>query len=168
MRSIKKRRIEVSNHAASRLGVAAAWLDSYAGDHEILVVGPTADAADDLYLRTVGSKGSSFGTKRLTLNGLATQIARAVLAESGCASASALSVVAVTARAIHALHADKQLAYFAPVATRPGFPIAVARTLEELRMNKVEVQAIARLARGGSDLATIAQAVEHELETSKL
>ncbi len=148
--------------------MAAAWLDSCAADSEMLVVCPTPQAADDLYLRAVNSKTSWFGIKRITLNALAARLARPVLAESGHASASSLSFIAVTARAIHSLETDAKLNYFAPVANRPGFPVAVGRTLEELRMNEVDVQAIARLARGGSDLATIAQAVEHDLDESKL
>jgi hypothetical protein len=134
----------------------------------MLIVGPTAEAADDLYLRAANSKGTWFGIKRFTLNGLAAHLARPMLAESGHASASGLSFIAVAARVIHTLQLDGKLSYFAPVADRPGFPVAVGRTLEELRMNEVDMQAIARLERGGSDLARIAQAVEQELDESKL
>ena len=168
MELIQKRRIEVSSDAATRLAVAAAWLDSYSSDSEILVIGPTAEANEDFLLHAADSRPAWFGIRHFTLNRLAAQLARPELANSGKASASALSFIAVVARAIHSLQSEAKLTYFAPVATRPGFPVAVARTLEELRMNDVEVQAIARLARGGSDLAAIARAVEHELEESKL
>jgi ATP-dependent helicase/nuclease subunit B len=168
MEPTRKIKIEVSCDAASRLAIAAEWLESYPAQTEILIVGPTAEAADDLYLRAANSKASWFGIKRFTLNALAARLARPVLAESGRASASALSFIAVVARAIHSLQLGGELSYFVPVVNRPGFPVAIARTLQELRMYEVEVQAIARLARGGRDLATIAQAVEHELDESKL
>ena len=168
MNPTQKRNIAVSCDAATRLAIAAEWLDSYTAHTEILIISPTAEAADDLYLRAANSKTSWFGIKRVTLNSFAARLARPILAESGHAPASSLSFVAVAARAIHSLQTDGKLSYFSPVANRPGFPVAVGRTLEELRMNRVDVQAIARLARGGSDLATIAQAVEHELHESKL
>lgn len=164
----QKRRIAVSCDAAARLAMASEWLESHQAQTEILIVGPTSEAADYLYLRAANSKASWFGIKRFTLNSLAARLARPVLAESAHASASALSFIAVAARAIHSLQLDGKLSYFAPVANRPGFPVAVGRTLEELRMNEVDVEAITRLARGGSDLATIARAVEHELDESKL
>ena len=44
---------------------------------------------------------------------------------------------AVAARAVHLVLAERGLTYFTSVADRPGFPLAVARTLEELRMNRV-------------------------------
>jgi hypothetical protein len=144
----RSKRIEVSSDAASRLAGAAGWLESYAADREILIVGPSAEAADDLYFRAANSKASWFGIKRFTLNALAAQLARPGLAESERASASALSFIAVTSRAIHSLNLDGKLSYFAPVANQPGFPVAIARTLQELRMNEVDVQAVMRLARG--------------------
>jgi RecB family exonuclease len=72
------------------------------------------------------------------------------------------------ARAIHSLQSQGKLTYFEPVATRPGFPIAVAKTLEELRMNEVDVDLIGKLDRGGRDLAEIANLVDGELKESKL
>jgi len=119
-------------------------------------------------MRIVDVAGSWFGIKRLTLNGLASRLAQGALAESAIAPASHLSFIAVVARAIHLLQSSSNFNYFAPVATKPGFPIAVAKTIEELRMNEVEAESIARLPRGGDDLAAIAKMVEHELDASKL
>src|SRR6267142_2305636 len=76
--------------------------------------------------------------------------------------------ISVVARSIHSLQSEGKLNYFEPVATRPGFPIAVAKTLEELRMNEVEPDSLALLTRGGKDLAAIASLVEQELKESKL
>jgi ATP-dependent helicase/nuclease subunit B len=168
MASIGRTGIEVSCDAETRLARAAAWLDYYPPATEILIVGPSAEAAEDLYLFIAGLKGAWFGISRFTLNALAAHLAGAALANSGLASASTLSFVAVVARAIHSLQSEGKLTYFAPVATRPGFPVAVARTLEELRMNEVDALAIERLSNGGGDLNAIAQAVDGELKGSKL
>lgn len=168
MEPTQKNRIEVSSDAATRLAIAAAWLHSYPSDTELIIVGPTAEAADDLYFRVANLRAAWFGIRRSTLNGLAAQLARPVLADSGRASASGLSFVALVARSIHSVQLAGALGYFAPVATRPGFPVAVARTIEELRMNEVALPVIERLAPGGGDLAAVAQAVELELEGSKL
>ena len=143
-------------------------MEKYAADAEILVIAHSAEAAADLHLSVVSSKGSWFGIKRFTLNVLASRLAQHAFAASATAPASNLSFTAVVARAIHSLQTESKLSYFAPVATSPGFPIAVAKTLEELRMNEVDPESLARLARGGKDLAAIASLVEQELKESKL
>ena len=91
-----------------------------------------------------------------------------MLAESGTAPATNLTFTAVVARAIHSLQSKSKLTYFAPVATKPGFPIAVAKTLAELRMNEVAAETLAQLSRGGKDLAAIAEQVDEELRAGKL
>lgn len=168
MEHTNAKRIEVSSDAAVRLRLAGEWLQDYPTDKEVVILAHSAEAANDFLMRTASARGASFGVRRFTLNGLAARLAQPVLAKSGAASASALSFVAVVARAIHSLQLDGKLTYFAPVAARPGFPVAAARTLGELRMNEVDVQSLERLARGGKDLAQITQAVEVELERSKL
>ncbi len=164
-----------------RLQVARDWIQAYPADAEILVIAHSTEAAADLHLSVVSSRGAWFGIKRFTINVLASRLAKNVLAASGTAPASNLSFTAVVARAIHSLQSDGKLNYFAPVATRPGFPIAVAKTLEELRMNESDparsfqagsplcvVESLARLARGGKDLSAIASLVDQELKESRL
>src|SRR5258705_914497 len=164
----KNRRIEVSADAANRVQFARDWIQSYPSDTEMLVLAHSVEAATDLYLGVISASGAWFGVKRLTLNGLASRLAQHARADSGTAPASNLSFTAVRARAIHSLHSDGKLKYFAPVATRPGFPIAVAKTLEEIRMNEVEPESLARLTRGGKDLAAIADLVDQELTQARL
>jgi ATP-dependent helicase/nuclease subunit B len=168
VRNESKRRIEVSSDAAIRVQIAREWVEAYPADTEILVLAHSVEAASDLHLSVVSSTGSSFGIKRFTLNVLASRLAQHTLADSATAPASALSFTAVVARAIHSLHSGGKLSYFAPVATRPGFPVAVAKTLEELRMNEVSSESLERLERGGRDLAAIAGLLEQELKQSKL
>src|SRR6185369_14876641 len=113
-------------------------------------------------------RGAAFGIKRVTLNFVASRLAQRVLAEASTAPATNLTFTAVVARAIHSLQSKTKLTYFAPVATKPGFPIAVAKTLAELRMNEVATETLARLSRGGKDLAAIAEQVDEELRAGKL
>ena len=160
--------LRVSNDANLRLQLAQEWIEAYSADTEILLVAHSREAADDLLLRVVQSRGAAFGIKRVTLNFIASRLAQRVLAEAGTAPATNLTFTAVVARAIHSLQSKSKLTYFAPVATKPGFPIAVAKTLAELRMNEVATEALARLSRGGKDLAAIAEQVDKELREGKL
>ena len=160
--------LRVSNDASLRLQIAQEWIESYPADTEILLVAHSREAADDLLLRVVQSRGAAFGIKRVTLNFVASRLAQRVLAEASTAPATNLTFTAVVARAIHSLQSKTKLTYFAPVATKPGFPIAVAKTLAELRMNEVATETLARLSRGGKDLAAIAEQVDEELRAGKL
>ena len=161
-------RIEVSSDAATRLRLAAEWLTAFSTDTETLVLAHSHEAASDFLLRSFTSRAASFGIRKFTLNGLASRLARHDFALSQRAPASPLSFRAVVARAVHQLYSKDRLPYFAPVATKPGFAVAVAKTLEELRMNDVKLEALERLDRGGEDLAALANAVEKELKDSRL
>jgi len=163
-----KSKIQVSSDAAVRLQIAQNWLQAYPADTEIIVLAQSAEAATDLHLSVVSARGASFGVKRFTLNTLASQLAQHALVASGLAPATNLSFTAVVARAIHSLQSEAKLTYFAPVAMRPGFSIAVAKTLAELRMNEVAPESLARLRRGGKDLAAIGALVDQELSAAKL
>jgi CRISPR/Cas system-associated exonuclease Cas4 (RecB family) len=148
--------------------IARDWIQTYPADTEVLVIAHSAEAATDLHLSVVSATGSWFGIKRFTLNVLASRLAQHALAASGIAPASSLSLTAVVARAIHSLETEGKLSYFEPVASRPGFPTAVVKTLQEVRMSEVEPDWLARLARGGKDLAAIAGLVDQQLREAKL
>src|SRR5262249_21295793 len=160
------RALVVASDAATRLAAAADWLAARPADAEVLLLGPTWEAADDLARAGAAAAGARFGTTRMTLDRLAARLATPALASTGRAPATRLSFVAGAARAVHRLGAG--LAYFAPVAARPGFPPAVARTLAELRMNGVPVDALKKLPHGGNDLAVLATALEEELADAGL
>jgi len=162
------RRIEVSWDAAVRQQIARDWMRAYPSFTEVLVIAHSSEATSDLQLQVVSSLGSWFGMKRFSLNALASRLAQSALVQRGTAPASNLSFTAVVTRAIHSLQSEGRLTYFAPVAMRPGFPIAATRTLEELRMNQVPTESVALLPRGGNDLAAIAELVNQELDRPKL
>lgn len=160
--------IEVSADAELRLSVAGDWIQTHSTNTELLVLSNSTESANDLHLTVVANRGVAFGVKRMTLNVLASRLAQRKLSEAGLTPATNLSFTAVVARAIHSLQSEAALTYFAPVATKPGFTIAVARTLAELRMNEVDSDALKKLSRGGVDLAAINDLVVEELNKANL
>jgi ATP-dependent helicase/nuclease subunit B len=154
--------------AAARVAAAGTWLRARGDDAEVLVVAPTWEACDDLVRHHLGASGARFGVVRLTLDRLAHRLAMPALARDGLAPASELGMAAVAARAVHRLHEARSFQFFAPVADRPGFPPAVARTIAELRMHDVGPAAMAALPHGGADLAALATAIAGELAAARL
>ena len=163
-----RKRVAVSSNTAARLRAAAQWTESHLNSTELLIVSHSIEAATNFCLSVASERDALFGTHRLTLNGLAARLAQRTLAQAETVPATALSFNGIVARAIYLLNAENKLTYFAPVATKPGFPIAVARTLEELRMNDVRTDVLDSLPRGGKDLGEIARIVEAELHDSKI
>ncbi len=145
----------MSASAATRVDAARAWLDAQPVAAEFLVIGASWDAADDLVRAAALAQGARFGTTRLTLGALAGILATPALAAAAQAPAGGMSLDAIAARAVHALAATESLGYFSPVARCPGFPRAVARTVEELRMAGVDAPAL----RAGGDVGAAMDAL---------
>ncbi|HEY2385732.1 MAG TPA: PD-(D/E)XK nuclease family protein [Candidatus Binatia bacterium] len=157
------RDVIVSPAAAERLARATTWMRQWPAAAEVLVVAASWEAADDFVRALALTDGARFGTARYTLATLAGVLATPALAAAGRVPLGGLSLDAVAARAVHALTADGDLGYFAPVAACPGFPRAVARTIDELRMHGVALEGLARLDGVGPALRELAAAVEREL-----
>src|SRR5882724_2781312 len=174
MPKLAKAKLIISHDSRARLEAAGEWLNVFPPDTEILVLSPSREAGDEFVRNAVAVEGTSgastarFGLLRLTLDRLAAPLAAPILAGNNRVPTTGLSLEALTARAVHLLVSKEKLSYFAPVAKRPGFARAVARTLDELRMNAVDIEAIRRLPRGGPDLAALAECVERELALAKL
>jgi len=168
MQQLPKARLVLSYDSATRLAVAAEWLNSYPPDAEILIVSPTREAGDEFVREAALKAGSRFGLTRFTLNHLAARLAASELARAGLVPASSLALTAVAARSIHLLYTAGNFSYFEPVAEKPGFPLAVGRTLEELRMNDADSKKIAGLPRGGADLAALNESVARELAEAQI
>ena len=166
MTDSKRRRLVVAPSNRARIEAASDWVASYPADAELLVIAATPEAGDEFVRTTVGA--ARFGIARSTLNRLASRLAAPVLVNRGRTPAPGLSFTAVVASAVHTLSSQEKLSYFAPVAKRPGFPIAVARTLRELRMNSGNADSVRSLDRGGEDLALLADYVERELQEKGL
>lgn len=162
------RRLVTARHAALRLAAGAQWLDGFPKDAEVVLVAPTLEAGDEVVRAAARRSGARFGLQRLTLGRLAGTLAEPVLAATSRVPASGLLLEAVVARVVHRLHAAGSLVHFGPVASFPGFPRAVARTLEELRLGGVVAESLTPLGDGGPELCAMALALEEELAAARL
>ena len=168
MQEPQQSRLIISHDSATRLSTAGEWLSNYSTDAAILIVSPTREAGDEFVRNAALKSGARFGLTRFTLNHLAASLAAMELARAGIVPASGLALTAVAARSIHLLHTAGDLSYFEPVAEKPGFPVAVARTLEELRMNDADAKSIKKLPRGGKDLARLSESIARELAEARI
>lgn len=168
MQEPPKTELIISHDSAVRLTAAAEWVTAFRPDTEILVLSASHEAGDEFVRQAALKAGARFGLARMTLERLAVNLAAPILARSGRVPTTSLSLEALTARAVHLLVSDEALSYFAPVAKRPGFPRAVARTLTELRMNAVDIEALRDLPRGGVDITALAECVDRELASAGL
>jgi CRISPR/Cas system-associated exonuclease Cas4 (RecB family) len=96
---------------------------------------------------------ATFGVQRLSLVQLAARTALAALANEGATPSTWLGTEAVAARTTFDAIKAGALQYFAPVAATPGFPRALARTLQELRLAGVSGHRLSPFAPSGPDLA---------------
>ncbi len=149
-------RVVESAAAAQRLAEARAFVEtcSARGD-DALLVGATRGAVDDLARSIAAEAGASLGLHRFSLTQLAARLAAPALAGHGMAPSTPLGSEAVAARAVFETGRGGGLAYFGPVAKTPGFPRALARTIQELRLAGVTAEALAALPLGGRDLSAL-------------
>jgi ATP-dependent helicase/nuclease subunit B len=153
-------RICVSPLAGDRLAVARELLLARTPGTQALLVGPSRGAADDLARDVAARLPATLGLQRVSLTQLAARNAFVALAQEGHTPSTWLGAEAVAARAAFTATRERALSYFAPVASTPGFPRALARTLQELRLAGVDPQLLLRASRGGSDLANLLERVD--------
>jgi hypothetical protein len=132
--------ISTVNHR--RIGRARAWLESRVQAEEVLVLGATLDAANELARKVANEKGAAFGWHRLTLPQLAAAVAAPALATHGLVPLSRLGTEAVVARLVHRLRAEGGLSHYQAVPSTPGFPKAIADVIAELRMARLPPDAV--------------------------
>ena len=157
-----------SASAAERLRAAGAFVERVPAATEVLVVGASRDAADDLARRVTVARGATFGLHRASLTQLAVRLAAAEMARLGVAPATALGAEAVAARVSFEALRERALGYFAPVARFPGFARALAATLGELRLGGVVPGALDKLDGPARDVAELARRFEAQLEEGKV
>jgi RecB family exonuclease len=145
-------RLIESSSAQLRLDEARAFVQTHARDGDVWLVGASRGAVDDLARSIAAQAGATVGLHRFSLTQLALHLAGPVLASQGLAPVTYLGSEAVAARATFDAQKDEALRYFAPVARTPGFPRALARTLQELRLAQVTADRLAGLPLGGADL----------------
>ena len=159
-------RVVQSSSASVRLDAARAFLLESSPQSEILVVGATRGSADDLVRRMAAGQRATFGCYRFSLTQLAARLASPLLAAGRLAPATLLGVEAVTARAVFDAERDGSLEYLRPVANAPGFPRALARTLEELALAKIPAGRLATDSAIERDLADLMRRVDEQFESA--
>ena len=101
---------------------------------EVVIVGASRGAADDFARSIARPAGATFGLMRFSLTELAARAAAVRLAGASRAPLTQAGAEATAARVVFDALGAEELEYFVPVASMPGFPKALARTLHELRL----------------------------------
>ncbi|HEX5474151.1 MAG TPA: PD-(D/E)XK nuclease family protein [Vicinamibacterales bacterium] len=155
-------RLIESSAAELRLREARAFVASHAAGGDVLLVGASRSSADDLARDVASSQGATLGIHRFSFTQLAARLAAPGLSSFGIAPSTYLGFEAVAARAAFDARRESDLPYFDPVARTPGFPRALARTLQELRLAGVGPASLAQLPLGGRDLAALLERFEEQ------
>src|ERR671925_1969057 len=149
-----------SGSAAVRLREERRFLNQFEPGAEVLLLGASRGAADDLARAISLERGATFGLHRLSFTQLAARLAVLELASRERTPTAVLGHEAVATRAAFEARSDDALEYFSPVSQTPGFPKALARTLLDLRLAAVASRDLTRLPRSGTDLAALLDRVD--------
>src|SRR5258708_9133303 len=98
-----------------RIQRARVWLEKREVAEEVLIVGASLDAANELARRVAKEKGAAFGWHRLTLSQLAAAVAAPALATRGLVTLRGLRTQAIVAPPVHRLNAEGGLSRFQAV-----------------------------------------------------
>jgi len=161
-------RVVESASGAARVEAAREFLTSLPAGSEVLLVAASRDAADDLARHVTRAAGASFGIHRASLVQLAARLAAAELARHGAAPTSAIGAEALTARVAFEALGSGALGYFGPVARFPGFARALASTIAELRLARIDPAALETLGPAGEDIGGLLARFEAALAAGGL
>lgn len=159
------RTIVSSAATSARLAAAQAWWlrDQ---DAPALILAPSRRAGQQLVRATAAVGRGLLGAHVLTPAQLAAEV---VLGTADAPTPlTALGGEAIAARALARCRAEGAFAYFEEVASAPGLPRALVRTLGELRHHGVAPDALSKLGPRGADLARLLAAYEDELGRARL
>src|SRR5689334_259675 len=109
-------RVVSSTSAAARLNRAAQFLEQHPPSAEIIVVGASRGAADDLVRRVTGRRGATFGVTRFSFTEIAARLAASTLAAGKRARGTDAGTLAAATRATFDAVTANELEYFGPVA----------------------------------------------------
>jgi ATP-dependent helicase/nuclease subunit B len=154
-----------SSMSHRRIARARAWLLARAPAKELLIIGASVDAANDLARGVVRtSSGGAFGWHRFTLAQLAAALAAPTMAARGIVPVGRLGVEAIVCHTVHKLSSGRALGRYAPIAKAPGFSRALAGVLTELRLAAVDAETVGKV---DPDLLLLLRAYEAELAEGK-
>ena len=154
--------------AETRIEAAADALRRGLGRGEVLLVGETREAVDDLARDIAAEAGATFGLHRFSLRQLAASIATVDLARRGLAPASGLAMEAVAAHATFEESRSEALDYLQPIADFRSFGRTLAATLRDLRHADADVDHARQLDRSGPDVARLARRYARLLDDAGL
>ena len=161
-------RLLKSASAVERTHAATEFIDSFPPATELILVGASRDAVDDLVRGFVPESGATFGLHRFSLIQLAARLAIRKLAGAGIAPLSAVGAEALAARAAFEAISRDDLNYFAPIARFPGFARAAARTMAELRSGGIAPGRLQELQQSGPDNAALLHRFEEQMVAAAL
>lgn len=154
--------------AGTRIDAAAEAVRRGLDRGQVLLVGQTREAADDLAREIVAGRGAAFGLYRFSLRQLVHGIAAGDLARRGLAPASPLASEAVAAHAAFEERKKRPFDYLQPIAGFRSFGRTLAATLHELRRADVDAERARRLGRSGPDVARLAERYARLLDDAGL
>lgn len=150
--SVSRRSLCVSPSAAQRLAFARAFLRMLPPREPALLLVPSNTAGTQLLASVLAPGEARFGVRKLTLEALARELALPELARERRVPLRGLAIEALVTRVVAELGAHARLGRYAPLADRPGFVRALARTIDELRLGEVAAE---RLAPHAPELAAV-------------
>lgn len=135
-----------SSSAEARIARVRQFLAECGRAADVVVVGPRKDALADLIRAAAEEERAVFGWQRVTFARLAGTLAAPALASRGLVPIGALGTEALCARLVHRAKNDprggEQLERLAPIADFPGLPKALARTIEEVRLARIDAASL--------------------------
>ena len=157
--------LATSNINHRRILRACEWLSSREPAEEVLIVGASRDAANELARRIAKQKGAAFGWHQFSLPQLAAAIAAPALALRRLVPLGQLGTEAIVARIIQRLKTEHALSRYHEVTHTPGFPRALAGVMIELRLARLGPDSVSSVA---PDLKLLLDAYEAELAAAAL
>jgi len=157
-------RVLQSPSAAERIAAAAEFIRSFAAATELLLVGSSREAVDDLVRGLAHTSGATFGLHRFSFTQLAARLAIGRLAAAGVTPSSVVGAEALAARAAYEASVRNELPYFAPVTKFPGFAHATAATIGDLRAAGVAGDRLDALEESGPDHAALLECFQEQME----
>lgn len=136
-------RLVESGSAERRRGAVLDLLAGLPAAEPALIVAASLLAARTAVFDAVRGRGAAFGWQATTLDRLARLLAAPRLAAAARTPVGGASLPAAAARALVALDAAGELGRYQRIASAPGLPPALARTLAELRMLEVSPALVA-------------------------
>lgn len=137
-----RRTLCVSSRAELRLAFAGAFARQLPAREPALLLLPSHAAGTQLMARVLRPGEARFGWRRRTLDALARELALPELARDGRVPLSGLAVEALVSRVVHELGRSHALGRYAELAERPGFVRALAKTIDELRLARIEPEVL--------------------------